>query len=62
MTWGLRGGDDVSGGLDELGDEFWESAYYCGSLRYSYEPGKVRRRACECPCVYTRVSVLAALA
>ena len=31
--------------LDELGEEFWASADYCGFLRYSYEPGTMRRCA-----------------
>ena len=52
---GLRGGDDGGGGLDEPGEEFWASADYCGFLRYSYEPGTMRRRAHVCGCVGARV-------
>ena len=56
----VGGGDGVRGGEDasmrdseapaELGDEFWASVDYCGFLRYSYEPGTMRR--CVRVCVF----------
>ena len=53
---GLRGGDDGGGGLDEPGEEFWASADYCGFLRYSYEPGTMRRHARARACRRARAS------
>ena len=52
---GAGGGDDGGGGLDEPGEEFWASADYCGFLRYSYEPGTMRRRVWVCVWVGARV-------
>ena len=53
---GAGGGDDGGVGLDEPGEEFWASADYCGFLRYSYEPGTMRRHARARACRRARAS------
>ena len=59
---GIRGGEDASmrdsEAPAELGDEFWASVDYCGFLRYSYEPGTMRRCACVCTRACGRLCIM----